>query len=76
MGPTFIPTVAVVDPGGDEVCYDAPLLAPRQRDDVIAVAAADRGDRGALARAKMQTLGCAKQDRKVRRSKAFKTSVG
>lgn len=57
--------VAEEDSSGDEVCYDAPLLAPRQSDDVIAVAAADRGDRGALARAKMQTLGCAKKDRKA-----------
>ena len=73
MGPTFILWLSSLDPGGDEVCYDAPLLAPRQSDDVIAVAAADRG---ALARAKMQTLGCAKKDRKVRRSKVFKTSVG
>lgn len=51
---------------GDEVCFnDGPLLAAPQRhiDDVVSVAAV--ADRGALARAKMQTLGCAKKDRKA-----------
>jgi hypothetical protein len=50
-------------------------LAPRQSVDVIDVADASAAvaDRGALARAKMQTLGCAKKDRKVqmRQGSAF-----
>ena len=42
-------------------------MAPRQSVDVIDIADASAAvaDRGALARAKMQTLGCAKKDRKV-----------
>lgn len=61
------PAVVDEESSGDEVCYDAPLLAPRQSVDVIDVADASAAvaDRGALARAKMQTLGCAKKDRKA-----------